>query len=359
MIEVIHVYPQLNYGGTEMVMSNLIARLPKDKYTVGVLTMSEGQRDKDFKELGCTLYQVPKYSNYKERLIAFFKDKRPDIVHTHTHAEMGLVMEAAKVAGVKVTVAHSHNAHSGLLAPLRWLHSLKVRNIAKYADVLLGCSEEALKWLFPMQYNDGKVIPNGIDINKFAYDAESRHTLRNEFDISDSAKVYLSVGRLTEQKNPLFIIETAKQVIQKDSSAVFIMVGDGPMKGEVKEAIGSLSSNIILAGLRTDTERFYSAADAFVFPSKWEGLGIVAVEAQAAGLPVFASTKVPGEADLGINIYTALPFDASLWADRLLNFKAVENRQDYAVRAAQTPYSVEASGRLLCDIYEKALHLKG
>lgn len=353
-MKIIHVYPQLNLGGTETVIYNLVSHLDRAEFDIDILAARPGQFDDKFRQIGIDVKYIDDSDkgSYCNRLRAFFEQGAYDVVHAHTHAAMDTVLKAARKAGVPVRVAHSHNDRPDLNALLRFLHSLKVRPIAANANVLLACSAEAASWLFPWHKSSAEVLLNGIDLNKFGFDTQKRSAARAELGIAPDEKIVLFVGRLAEQKNPLFAVETASKLPR---GWRMLLIGDGPLRHQVDNHVQSLgcSDKLILAGARTDVDRFYSAADAFVLPSLHEGLGIVAIEAQTAGLPSFVSTGVPVLADLGTGLFNRTATDsAARWADMIASSQLDdEQRKNLSTAALSSKYNIEKVAERLSCIY--------
>ena len=161
-----------------------------------------------------------------------------------------------------------------------------------------------------------------FDAEKYAFNEDKRKWKRNELGIEDKYVVGV-VGRLSYQKNPQFTVEIFGKIHEKRPDSVLLFVGQGELEAEVYELVNKkgLGENVFFLGLRTDVPELLQAMDAFVLPSRFEGLGIVYIEAQAAGLQTFATAKVvPQEACISETLFTYLPQDASAkqWADVIL-----------------------------------------
>ena len=171
----------------------------------------------------------------------------------------------------------------------------------KYATDYFACSELAGRWLFgDKTFEQGKVtiINNAIDLDKFKYDEKVRKEKRKELNINDDTLVVGHIGRFVAQKNHTFLIDIFSELHKKEKNSILLLIGQGPLIGEIKQKVETLgiSDSVKFLGQRDDVNELYNAMDLFLFPSLYEGLGMVLIEAQANGLPCIASTEVPKNA---------------------------------------------------------------
>ena len=164
------------------------------------------------------------------------------------------------------------------------------------------------------------ILKNGIDINEYIdIDSNSRKNVLQELHLSEDAKIIGHVGRFSESKNHLFILTVLKKLVEEDSSFVALLVGDGPLREMIeKEAERQgLLDHIRFLGVRTDIPRLMKAFDVFLFPSLFEGFGIVMLEAQSSGTPCIAATSVPKSTDMGLGLVTYINLEDHIdqWCD--------------------------------------------
>lgn len=362
MIKVLQVYPQMNNAGTEMVIMNLYKNINLKNIRFDFLVQEKGTRDNEIVKLGGHIHQIKNDNEkkYYQQLLEFFKNNDFQVIHTHTHKEMGLVLKAAAKSGIEIRVAHSHNARQDLPKFMHLYKYITSRNIEKYATHYFACSKEAAKWLFPRKYMHFKFIPNGIDSKKFQFSIEKRLGVRKELGLKETDFVVGHVGRLAEQKNHKYLINIAKNI--KNKNIKFICVGEGPLLNDLNEIIqiNNLDNNFKLLGARTDTDKIYCAFDCFVLPSLHEGLGIVAIEAQASGLPCLLSTNVPKEADIKADLCEFLPIgdnDFQIWSNRIdciYKKRDIRNRAELYRYIYQTKYDIRYSAKMLENFYKNA-----
>ena len=337
------MYPQINCGGTEMVFYNLIKFGIHSEFSYEILVQRSGDNERIFKDLDIPIHQISFTSakEYKSRLIQFFTRERFDVVHTHMDTSLPIVLSAAKEAGIPCRVAHSHNARVDIPEFLWPLFFLRHHPYEKFATHLFGCSHIALKWLFPMRWRKGHVINNGIDLDKFRFNADTRRQHRADNAIADSTKVFITVGRCTDQKNHKFILDLAKERIDKDE--LYIIIGDGPLFSiltKYKEAHNL--DNVRFLGRRDDVAEWLCAADVFLFPSIYEGLGIVAIEAEASGLNVLATDTIPEEANMHLGNFHSIPLkNKTLW-HQIMSKETNSNeiRSDLSHKALASDYNI-------------------
>lgn len=234
------------------------------------------------------------------RLRHFLKENEYDVVHINMGSFFPVLCcaIAAKQAKVPLVIAHSHS--SGMYSKQkRFLANIFAPILSVFADKYCACSEMAAENLFSRRIIRNKkyiLINNSIETNKFIYNETIRKEIRDELEIKDEI-IIGNVGRFVEVKNHNFLIDMFCELKNQIPNAKLLLVGEGELREKLYKKVCTLGleTSVIFAGQRNDTYRFYQAMDVFVFPSIMEGLGIVAIEAQAAGLPCYVSSNVPRE----------------------------------------------------------------
>lgn len=229
---------------------------------------------------------------------SYLKKNKYDIVHIHS-GSISVLAYYARIAtkcGVQKVIVHSHS--SGAKENLKhFFMKLYASSIfKKYVTNFCACSIEAAKWKFPKSIlKRVKILNNGIDLNKYKYNPIIRKKMRDFYGIDESELILGHVGRFTYEKNQSFLIEILKEYLNTIGNAKLILVGDGNELKNVKDKAKKygVEDNVIFAGSRNNIDEYMNMFDIFLFPSIYEGLGIVGVEAQASGLPVIASDKIP------------------------------------------------------------------
>lgn len=299
-------------GGVESVVMNYFRNIDREKIQFDFIC-DEDSTDIPYQEiesLGGRVIICPPYQKlpkYIKELKKIFKDNNYKIVHSNINALSVFPLYAAKKAGVPVRIAHSHSTSN----KKEWKKTL-VKNLLRpfskvYATDYFACTEHAGRWLFgDKAFNQSKVtvINNGIDISEYEYNEKIRKEMRKELGYKDADLVIGHVGRFMKQKNHEFIIDIFDALHKENDNYKLMLVGQGPLMDEIKDKVNSLglTDSVKFLGQRSDANKLYQAMDLFLFPSLYEGLGMVLIEAQASGLPCVASTEVPDIANVTSNL---------------------------------------------------------
>ena len=364
MIRVLHVVTTMDYGGVETLLMSVYRKIDRDRIQFDFLCHNrlESAFQDEIRSLGGRMFLVhgPRHGgffNYLQELKRFFTE-HPEyrIVHAHMNRDNAWALMQAKRAGVPVRVSHSHN----VLKQCSFLYSLYVSAAKQVNRRCLthrfACSREAGEDL----YGKGTaftIIPNAIDASRFAFDPERRKAQRAEWKLTDDHDVLIGhVGRFDLQKNHRFILRVFAALRKTNPRAKLVLIGSGPLEEEIRREAHKLCLDdaVIFAGSHRDLQGMYAAMDAFVFPSLYEGLGIVAVEAQCCGLPVLASAFVPQEAAVTDRMsFLSLDAPPEIWAERI-SIAAEEcrdNREKYQAVVQESPYCLDHVVRQLFDFY--------
>jgi len=292
-------------GGVESVIMNYYRHLDHSKVQIDFICDEDSTRIPydEIKKLGGRVFLVPKYQNlpkYLKALEKLFKENQYRIVHSNINTLSVFPLYAAKKAGVPIRISHSHSTSN----PKEWKRNL-IKNILRpfskrYATDYFACSELAGRYLFGNKaFDQGKVkiIHNAIDIEKFKFDEVARKKLRKGFGIKDSTIVIGHVGRFVQQKNHTFLVDVFNEYYKKNPDSKLLLVGSGPLEDEIKKKVErlGLKDSVLFLGQRDDINKLYSVMDVFCLPSLYEGLPVVGVEAQAAGLPTIFSNRISKE----------------------------------------------------------------
>jgi len=326
-------------GGIESFLYNVLSRLDMAVFDVDLVVerMSESVFTQPllacgvhFLELSGTVRDIRGNSREFRRLLC---ERAYDVVWLNVYQGLALrYLRLAKRAGIEVRIAHSHNT---ALRPSAarwiklWLHRWARARYTKDATHIWACSGAAAKFMYGRAGKGARFIPNGIKTQRFAFDGAVRERVRAELGLTGNF-VIGNVGRLCYQKNQAFVLDIFARVARKKPDSCLLLVGEGedlPALQDQARQTGILEK-VVFYGVSDRVEQLLWAMDAFVFPSRFEGLGIVAVEAQAAGLPVVCSEHVPQEAFVTSDIRSmSLDSGAQAWADALLNCASQEREK--------------------------------
>lgn len=250
--------------------------------------------------------------------------ERFDVVHSHMTLMNFYVLFFANSTGTKLRISHSHNAfRSSNPLKLAFWSALKPLN-KWFANRWFACGREAGIFLFGKHAMDvGKVtiLPNAIDLGKFEYNPIPRAHIRKELGISDKDFVVGHVGRFMDQKNHKYLIDIFASLVKKRPDAWLILVGMGELEEQIKDYVveRGLKDRVVFIGSVDNVNDYYQAMDVFALPSKFEGLPVVSIEAQAADLPVLVSSNVDRSCAITDNVkFMSVDLSPSVWADELL-----------------------------------------
>ena len=344
-IRVLHILQRMEAAGVQTLLMNLYRKIDRDRVQFDFLVHYTAPQffDEEIEALGGNIYRFSvredyNFPKYYRDLNKFFKEhKEYKIVHGHMHTLGGVYLHAAKKNGVPVRIAHSHTNATQKDAK-QFVKILMNHLYAVDANVLFACSSAAGKYMFGSKQFE--VINNAIITDNFVYSEASRQNKRRELNIEDKF-VIGSVGRFELQKNQRFTVEVFEKISKVRPDSVLLLIGTGSMQDEIKALVAEkgLKEKVMFLGNRRDVAELYQAMDVFVMPSLFEGLGIVGVEAQAAGTPVVCTDTLPVEINVSPLIYRmSLDKPMGEWADMIM--KAADNPQRHQ---NIKPYIIEAN----------------
>ena len=326
-------------GGVEAVVMNYYRHIDRDKIQFDFICDDDSTRipTEEIEKLGGKVILIPPYQKvfkYHKTLKKVLQEGQYKIVHSHINALSVFSLWAAKSAGVPVRIAHSHSTSN----KKEWKKTL-LKNILRpfskvFATDYFCCSELAGRWLFGnKEYDNGNVylLNNAIDLDKFKYDEEKRKEKRKELNIEDSTLVIGHVGRFVEQKNHRFLIDIFNEVHKQKENSILLLAGQGPLMEEMKEKVKILGieDSVKFLGQRNDINELYQAMDLLLFPSLYEGLGMVVVEAQISGLPCVVSTEIPKIAKVTEKItFINLENKIEIWTEIIFKYLKNINRKN-------------------------------
>lgn len=371
-IKVLEVVGSLNRGGTETWLLHLLRCLDRRTFHLDFLVHDpqKGAYDDEILALGGGIIPCLKPHHpwsYARNFRRVLQDHGPyDIVHSHLHHYSGFVLWLARQAGIPGRIAHSHLDTSlphSQAGPLRRLYlALMTSWIQRHATAGLAASQQAAVALFGPHWRRDprwRVLYCGIDLSPF-HRAPQRQALRAALGISPEALVIGHVGRFFAQKNHAFLVEVAQEIARREKNFILLLIGDGPLRPLIQQRVhaAGLGDRVIFLGWRNDVPRLMlGAMDVFLFPSLYEGLGLVLVEAQAAGLPCVISAVVPWEADVVPPLVErlSLSLPAATWAEAVLDAGRGTKRlsQEEALRRVEgSPFNVLSSVTKIQEFYE-------
>lgn len=329
-----------NPGGVESVIMNYYRNIDRTKIQFDFLCNSYEKiayEDEILKHGGKTIHfpaRSKDYLGYKRKLACFFKEhaKEYDAIWVNVCSLANIdYLKIAKKYGIKKRIIHSHNSQN-MDGKLRgYLHQHNKKHIDDYATDFWACSEDAAKWFYDEPILRKCVfIHNAIDLDIMKFSLDARKKIRAQLGWE---KCYIlgNIGRLHFQKNQSFALDVFAKLVKSRPDVRFVLVGQGEDEGMLKDKISKLciGDKVYMAGLQSNPSEWLSAFDLFLFPSKFEGLSLAAMEAQANGLPVLLSEGViPAEVKLNQNVvFLDLKAGSTVWKDTIIAMMEREERE--------------------------------
>lgn len=364
---ILHFSLANDIGGIEKFLLDVWNCMDHTEITFDFITDYEHPAFHDeFISSGCKIFHLPSRVKhpvqFRQGLERVIMENGYDIIHVHKNscADMS-VFEVCNKLNVKCVIAHSHNTSNASGRKIyNLLHYINRPRIRRLSHVKFACSERAGEWMFGKRACDtGKinVIKPSIDVNSFKFNTEIRARVREAMGLRDKFVVG-HVGRLSYQKNHKFLFEILLELYKRNQNVVLLLIGEGEMRAELERTVTDLglSGLVRFLGMRKDTNELYQAMDVFVFPSLYEGFGLVGVEAQTAGLPCVVSDEVPTNVVL-TDTCIQLPLDIgpAKWAEAILLDNGI--RQDHSVEISNKGYDINETADILTGYYRNALML--
>jgi len=328
---VLHVVSAMNRGGAETLLMNVYRHIDRGSVQFDFVShRSEvGHYDEEIESLGGKIYRIPSLGksgpvNYVKNIMRIISKQDYIAVHAHTDFQSGFPALAAKRMGIRKIVCHAHTnrwekrgpLYNNIVFPL-------LRSVIKYsATDLCACSLEAAHFLFGEKLSRSvKILKNGIDVDEYWTSNDDHDYLRKELALSKDVKILGHVGHLSPVKDQSFILKLLKRLLDEGIHAAAVFVGEGPDRQELEEKCRHLDidGRVFFLGVRADIPQLMNAFDVFVFPSIYEGFGIVTLEAQCAGTACVVAETVPSSTDLGLGLmsFLSLDDDIQIWTDEV------------------------------------------
>lgn len=350
---ILQVVTYMGRGGIETMLMNYYRHMDRSKVQFDFLVHRDFKADFDeeIESLGGRIYRVPPMNplkkSYWKALDIFFRSHPYEIVHCHLNYKSGVVLAAAKKAGIPVRVAHAHTA-SMSAGFSKFARIVMKPLIPRTATHYFACGKAAGDAIFGGKPHD--LIANAIDAKALTFCPEARERMRGELGLGDDFTI-IHVGRFSEEKNHTFLLDAFAAVLKKDPAAKLLLAGDGELRPEMERKAAALpKGSVHFLGVRGDIPELLQAADVFAFPSHFEGLPVTMIEAQAAGLPCVMSAAVTDEC-IVTDLVSTLPIDdPNAWADAILSAKGTP-RTDRLAQIQASGYDIIAAVDKLTRFY--------
>jgi glycosyltransferase involved in cell wall biosynthesis len=381
----------MGWGGINKYLIDVLRQVDTQKFKVDFLVhvMDDPYHPnvQELKSLGCRIILCPdprkcvlKPWQYIKPFKKNLQEYGPyDIVHAHAAPFDGAVLHLARQCGVPVRIVtcHTHPPLNEYRQGLRWYHYL-VRKfyytlsqiwISQSATIGIGVSIITANYMFGRNWHQNprrRLLYCGIDLKPFQQEIDST-AIRVELGIPKDAFIIGHAGRFDEPKNHAFFVEIAAEIIKREPNAYFLLIGDGHLRPEIEQKVSQLgiTNHFVFAGSRSDVPRLMlGAMDAFLFPSLYEGLGLVLVEAQASGLPCVFTSSLPEEVDIVDSLMHRLELSqgTAKWAEALIKVKGTKSEKTRASAFSlvrNSHFNIEIGANNLLTLYEdqiKVIH---
>ena len=353
-------------GGQEMFIINVLRHINMDSLKIDLLTPyycdnKVYQNDVENNGGKVTILELPFQPgslrlNIITPLYIYLKNNRYDVVHIHSGRITVLVFASlvSWLCGTNKIIVHSHCTGKVKDLMYRLLKIFSYPFLRFIPDEYCACSIAAGEWKFPQSVVRKKlrVINNGVDLDLFSPNQAKRTEIRRKYEIGEDTLVIGNVGRFSLPKNQPFTFEVFKSLKNKIENSKLILVGDGELMDEAKERVKELGieKDVIFVGRVSNVQDYVQAMDVFVFPSLWEGLGLVGVEAQGVGIPVLASTAVPQEMKLTDDVFY-LPLDnVEKWVEKIIEVSSLP-RKNNIDKIREQGYDINQTAEELRELY--------
>ncbi len=349
-------------GGVEAVTINYYRNIDKNKVQLDFICDEDSTNIpyEEIEKMGGKVIIIPSYSKpfkYHKELKRVLKEGNYKIIHSNINTLSVFSLFAAKCAGVPVRIAHSHST-TNKKEKKKNLMKQVLRPFSKvFATDYMCCSELAGRWLFGnKEYDKGNVylLNNAIDLDKFKYNESLRKKKRKELGIKDGALVIGHIGRFVAQKNHDYLIDIFNEIHKKNNNSILLLAGQGPLMEDIKNKVKELNldDSVKFLGQRNDANELYQAFDVFLLPSLYEGLPVVGVEAQAAGLLCYLSDDMTKETKvLDITKFMSLNNTPEEWANNILDDVKKYKRIDTSKEMTAKNFNIKEEAKKLEEYY--------
>jgi glycosyltransferase involved in cell wall biosynthesis len=361
--KILHVIGRMDRGGVETWLMHVLRNIDRREFEFHFLVQTDVQcaYDMEIRSLGGKIHYAGNPRNpllYAARFRDIILRNGPfRAVHSHVYFCSGFVVKLAFHFGIPVRIAQSHTARTTPRRTTRLLYEKLMRRwLLRYATHRIGVSKSAGEALFNAPFT---VASYGIDFAPFRRGNSQTESdqLKERYGIARGLKVIGHIGRFVPEKNHHFLVQAFEELLKAGVDAHLLLVGAGPLLPVIQQRIESLglTDRCTFAGVQSDVACFLNIMDLLLLPSEWEGLGIVGLEAQAAGVPVLASTGVPADVDVIPELVEHLPLERgpAYWACAVR--RSLEQRRarlgDEFMRLESSKFGLNSTLSALCRRY--------
>lgn len=367
-MKILHMTPVDVSNGVYHYIFSHMRHMDMQKFQFSFLTRGEQElkQTKEYKRYGFPVYRL--HHTQRDGRQAMAGEIREilrqgfDLIHLHTSSWRGfLIEEVAMETGMKRVVVHSHStgidaSDSALREQLAKENDAYRRQFTMdYATDVCACSHRAADWLFGPQIPRERIriLPNAVDVGRYRFDVEKRERIRRDLHL-EKRTVVGNIGRYSYSKNQEFLIRAFARAHEKNRELFLLFLGEGELLEEMEalaERLGVADSMCCL-GWQENVEDYLQGMDLFCLPSRFEGLPISVVEAQAAGLECLVSDRVTEEVKI-TGLVSFLPLEEGLWAEKIAGCGMDARRRGWDMEIADAGYDIRAAAKRLEEFYER------
>lgn len=352
-------------GGVESVVMNYYRHIDKTKFQFDFIIDDDSKivPEEEINVLGGRVYRISPYQSifqYNRDLEKLIKKNNYQIVHSHINSLSVFPLRIAKKCGVPIRIAHNHSTAAPGEIQKNLVKSVLRMFSRKYPTHYMAPTSYAGEWLFGSEIADNElyILKNALDVELFYYNEKVREEMRNKLGYRSEYVIIGNIGRMVWQKNQKFVIDVFNELQKTNKNYRLLLIGDGPLKDSLMHQCKELGIEKLVMFIKNSNQiaEYYQAMDCFLFPSNYEGLGMVAVEAQIAGMPVIASTQVPLDAKISDKFkQIGLKEEINVWVRYIEQNINIGSRKNNGKEAKKDGYSIHNEASRLETKYNELL----
>lgn len=364
MIRVLHIINGAALGGISSMILNYYKNIDRKQFHFDfIYSVDEplGHNGLELKKLGADFYYVPKKSDglmaHISGIMKVLEKHEYHAIHVHSSHTSYVALYVANKCGIPIRVAHAHNAVKDKLCLKMWI-SRKIGNvlIKRYATTRLACSLDAAVYTYGEKSvieSNTLILPNAIDADKFVFDTYNRDKIRSELNIPKQSFVLGTVGRMTVEKNQIFLVDVFKKVNEIIPDSKLILVGDGDQRINIEKRVDTLGlkDSVLFLGQRTDIPSLLNAFDIFAMPSLYEGFPIAGIEAGTNGLPLVLSDTITRELNFLPNVKYVSLSRIEDWSQSICSMRELKRNDRALELVKKNSFDIRVAAKNLEKIY--------
>jgi len=354
-LKIAQVIGNAKSGGVISCVLNFYRHIDRTKFQFDFYTYGESPFDEEIRSLGGRVFYFADMHNFVKAyfdLRKYFGQEDYYAVHSHMTSLSFIPLTAAVSRGIKHRISHAHSTTH--IKEKTWLIKNILKRLSRMsASRMAGCSLYSSGWLYGEKYRyDSFLLHNAIDLSRFGFIEKKDEELAKKYNLGGK-KIIGSIGRLVFQKNYGFLIDAFYHLSQKVKDVDLVIVGDGKQKEKLLAKIQKLKlqSRVHILPDTKQVEDYYKIFDLFVLTSRFEGLPLVAVEAQAVGVPCLLSAEITKEVEIGGKCEFLPIKDCKVWADKMLDMLKSIYRYDATSEIIDAGYEITTESVRLTQFY--------